>query len=52
VYDRIAAKRRGDAGAPPVAGFGRNDAIVIAIGTVAYFIVLWLHESLIGVAAA
>jgi len=25
---------------------------VIAIGTVAYFIVLWLHESLIGVAAA
>ena len=52
VYDRIAAKRRGDAGAPPVASFGRNDAIVIAIGTVAYFIVLWLHESLIGVAAA
>src|SRR5260370_26058678 len=52
VYDRIAAKRRGDAGAPPVAGFGRNDAIVIAIGTVAYFLVLWLHESLIGVAAA
>jgi uncharacterized membrane protein len=51
VYDRIAAKRRGDAGAPPVARFGRNDAIVIAIGTVAYFVVLWLHESLIGVAA-
>ena len=26
VYDRIAAKRRGDAaGAPPVAGFGRNE---------------------------
>jgi uncharacterized membrane protein len=52
VYDRIAAKRRGDEGAPPVAGFGRNDAIVVAIGTVAYFAVLWLHESLIGVAAA
>jgi uncharacterized membrane protein len=51
VYDRIAAKRRGDAGAPPVAGFGRNDAIVVAVGTVAYFAVLWLHESLIGVAA-
>ena len=51
VYDRIAVKRRGDPGAPPVARFGRNDAIVIAIGTVAYFAVLWLHESLIGVAA-
>jgi uncharacterized membrane protein len=51
VYDRIAAKRRGDPGAPPVAGFGRNDAIVVAIGTVAYIAVLWLHESLIGVAA-
>jgi uncharacterized membrane protein len=52
VYDRIAAKRRGDEGAPPVAGFGRNDAIVVAIGTAAYFAILWLHESLIGVAAA
>src|SRR3981189_3576604 len=52
VYDRIAAKRRGDPGAPPVPGLRRDDAIVIAIGTVAYFIVLWLHESLIGVAAA
>jgi uncharacterized membrane protein len=51
VYDRIAVKRRGDPGAPAVAHFGRNDAIVIAIGTVAYFAVLWLHESLIGVAA-
>jgi len=51
IYDRIAVKRRGDEGAPPVARFGRNDAIVIAIGTVAYFAILWLHESLIGVAA-
>src|SRR5258708_6889351 len=51
VYDRIAVKRRGDQGAPPVARFGRNDAIVMAIGTVAYFAVLWLHETLIGVAA-
>jgi len=25
---------------------------LIAIGTAAYFLVLWLHESLIGVAAA
>ena len=52
VYDRIAVKRRGDEGAPPVASFGRNDAIVIAIGTVAYFAMMWLHESLIGVTAA
>ena len=52
VYDRIALKRRGDDGAPPVASFGRNDAIVIAIGTVAYFAMMWLHESLIGVTAA
>lgn len=52
VYDRIAVKRRGDPGAPPVASFGRNDAIVVAIGTIAYFALLWLHESLIGVTAA
>jgi uncharacterized membrane protein len=52
VYDRIAVKRRGDQGAPPVASFGRNDVIAIAIGTVAYFAMMWLHESLIGVTAA
>ena len=51
VYDRIALKRRGDAGAPPVARFGRNDLIVVVLGTVAYGIMIWLHESLIGVAA-
>jgi len=52
VYDRIAVKRRGDQGAPPVARFGRNDAIVVAIGTVAYVAMMWLHDSLIGVTAA
>ena len=52
IYDRIAVKRRGDPGAPPVAGFGRNDAIVLAVGTVVYVVIMWLHESLIGVAAA
>jgi uncharacterized membrane protein len=52
VYDRIAVKRRGDAGAPRVESFGRNDAIVIVIGTVAYFAILWMHEGVIGVAAA
>lgn len=51
VYDRIALKRRGDAGAPPVASYGRNDAIVVVLGSVGYFAILWLHESLIGVAA-
>ena len=51
VYDRIAVKRRGDLGAPPVAAFGRNDAIVLIIGSVAYAAMLWLHQMLIGVAA-
>ena len=53
VYDRIALKRRGDAGdagAPPVDGFKAADAIVVAIGSVAYLAVFWLHETLIGVA--
>ena len=52
VYDRIAVKRRGDQAAPTVMSFGRNDVIVIVIGTIAYIAILWLHESLIGVAAA
>ncbi|MBX9944574.1 MAG: NnrU family protein [Reyranella sp.] len=52
VYDRIALKRRGDAGAAPVARVGANDAIVVAIGTAAYVAMFWLHDSLIGVTAA
>src|SRR5882757_7056195 len=51
IYDRIAVKRRGDQGAPVVASVGRNDVIVVVIGTVAYVAILWLHDSLIGVAA-
>ena len=51
VYDRIAVKRRGDTGAPAVASFGRNDAIVVLIGSIAYVAILWLHDSIIGVAA-
>jgi uncharacterized membrane protein len=50
VYDRIALKRRGDLGAAPVQGVKAADAIVIAIGTVAYVAMFWLHETLIGVA--
>ncbi len=51
VYDRIAVKRRGDQGAPIVKSFGRNDVIVVVIGTIAYAAILWLHDSIIGVAA-
>jgi uncharacterized membrane protein len=50
VYDRIALKRRGDLGAAQVGGFKAADAIVVAIGTVAFVAVFWLHETLIGVA--
>ena len=51
IYDRIAVKRRGDAGASPT-GWSVNDALVVAIGTAAYVAMIWLHDSLIGVAAA
>jgi uncharacterized membrane protein len=49
VYDRIALKRRGDAGAGAVS-WSKNDAIVVAVGTLAYIAMFWLHDSLIGVA--
>jgi uncharacterized membrane protein len=52
IYDRISVKRRDDPGAPVVASFGRNDVIVVVVGTIAYLAIMWLHESLIGVAAA
>ena len=51
IYDRIADKRRGEVGSAAVASFGRNDAIVVVIGTVAFFVLMWLHDSIIGVAA-
>lgn len=51
VYDRIALKRRGDTGAPPV-GWSINDFLVVGLGTVAYVAMFWLHDSLIGVTAA
>jgi len=51
VYDRIAVKRRGDAGAPPTA-WSKNDVLVLMIGTAAYVAMFWLHDSLIGVTAA
>ena len=49
VYDRIAVKRRGDMGASPVAGFTNGDMIAIAIGTVAFVAMFWVHPWLIGV---
>jgi uncharacterized membrane protein len=51
VYDRITLKRRGDSGAP-AAGWSVNDLFVVAIGTVAYVAMFWLHDTLIGVTAA
>mgnify|MGYP002144679814 CR=1 FL=1 len=51
VYDRISLKRRGDAGAPQV-GWSGNDVLVLVLGTAAYFLMFWLHDSLIGVTAA
>ena len=51
VYDRIAVKRRGDAGALPV-GWSISDLVVVGLGTAAYVAMIWLHDSLIGVTAA
>jgi uncharacterized membrane protein len=48
VYDRIAVKRRGDAGAPP-SGVSAGDAIALGVGSVAYAAIFWLHPLIIGV---
>jgi uncharacterized membrane protein len=50
VYDRIAVKRRGDAGAPRLAAFTRGDAIAIGAGAALFALVLVLHPWLFGVA--
>lgn len=49
VFDRIALKRRGDAGAPAVTGPTRGDAIALGVGSLAYAALYWLHPLLIGV---
>lgn len=49
VFDRIAVKRRGDAGASRVAAFTRADAVALVAGTAAYVAMLFLHPVLIGV---
>jgi uncharacterized membrane protein len=51
VYDRIALKRRGDTGAAPT-DWSRNDVLVVAIGSAAFVLMFWLHDTLIGVTAA
>jgi uncharacterized membrane protein len=48
VYDRIAVKRRGDAGAPP-SPVTSGDMVAIAVGTIAFLAMFWLHPKLIGV---
>lgn len=48
VYDRIAVKKRGEAGPPP-ASFNANDIIAIAIGTFVAGLAVMLHPWLIGV---
>ena len=49
VYDRIAVKRRGEPGAPP-SGFTSGDLIAIAVGTLGFLAMFWLHPWAIGVA--
>jgi len=49
VYARIAAKRRGAPMLPADTPFGRGDIIALAVGTVAYLAMIWLHPRLIGV---
>ena len=49
VYDRIAVKRRGDLGAPRISSFTAADGVNLAVGTVAYVAMMFLHPYLIGV---
>lgn len=51
VYDRIAVKRRGDAGAPS-SNFTSGDLIAVVVGSVAYAAMFWLHPWVIGVPIA
>ena len=51
VYDRIAVKRRGDAGAPS-SDFTSGDLIAVVVGSGAYAAMFWLHPWVIGVPIA
>lgn len=48
VYDRIAVKRRGDAGAPR-SSFTAGDAVSLIAGSALYATMFWLHPWVIGV---
>jgi uncharacterized membrane protein len=48
VYDRIAVKWRGDAGAP-TSPITMGDGIAVVIGTAAFVAMFWLHPLVIGV---
>ncbi|WP_395664338.1 NnrU family protein [Methylocella sp.] len=50
-YDRVAVKRRGDAGAPRIDAFTRADAMIVSGGTLAYVAMIFLHPYVIGVPA-
>jgi uncharacterized membrane protein len=50
VYDRIAVKKRGDAGVSGTDSFTKGDAIAVGAGAAAFAVVLLLHPYLFGVA--
>jgi len=47
-YDRVMLRLRDDFGAPAADRFTRGDAIALAVGTLAWFAMFWLHPWLIG----
>jgi len=50
VFDRISVKRRRDFGAQRIGAFTGADATALAVGTIAYGTMIFLHPLLIGVA--
>jgi uncharacterized membrane protein len=48
LYDRFAVAARGDVGAAPQSAFTRADGVALAVGTVAYAAMIFLHPWLIG----
>jgi uncharacterized membrane protein len=49
VFDRIAVKRRGDAGAARLRSFTRADLLVLIAGSLGFAAMIFLHPILIGV---
>ena len=50
IYDRVSVTRRGDPGAAPSAVFTRADALAVAVGTLLWAALIFLHPYVIGVA--